>query len=229
MHYIAGLTGALPSSTQTIEGIAVFTTLRYFQFVMSRVRAIAPVAEAEAGSIRTTPSSFIGKIISPIHALSIFIPPVTYILCVPFNRFVQPAWMQRMSLPNTYFKHESQVGLRVAACAATFLLIRFSGRIFTHLGNQWHPIGRREKPRVVQTGPYAVVRHPIYTSVLVQELLFTLMSWSYAPLVALGITAGAFAIKMPIEEDLIIQDPATAAEYRAYMQRVPARVIPFLW
>jgi hypothetical protein len=76
------------------------------------------------------------------------------------------------------------------------------------------------------------------------------VSWSYAPLVALGITAGAFAIKMPIEvgvsseflcccihgltafyfqEDLIIQDPATAAEYRAYMQRVPARVIPFLW
>jgi hypothetical protein len=54
---------------------------------------------------------------------------------------VQPAWMQRMSLPNTYFKHESQVGLRVAACAATFLLIRFSGRIFTHLGNQWHAIG----------------------------------------------------------------------------------------
>jgi hypothetical protein len=184
MYYIAGLTGALPSSTQTIEGIAVFTTLRYFQFVMSRVRAIAPVAEAEAGSIRTTPSSFIGKIISPIHALSIFIPPVTYILCVPFNRFVQPAWMQRMSLPNTYFKHESQVGLRVAACAATFLLIRFSGYIFTYLGNQWHAIGvcailsytctrhkltvlhqRREKPRVVQTGPYAVVRHPIYTSV----------------------------------------------------------------
>jgi protein-S-isoprenylcysteine O-methyltransferase Ste14 len=228
MHYIAGLTGALPSSIQTIEGIAVFTTLRYFQFVISRMRAIAPVAEAEAGSIRTTPSSFIGKIIIPIQGLS-SIPSVTYILCVPFNRFVQPAWMQRMSLPNTYFKHESQVGLRVAACAATFLLIRFSGYIFTYLGNQWHAIGRREKPRVVQTGPYAVVRHPIYTSVLIQGLLFTLMSWSYAPLVALGITAGAFAIKMPIEEDLIIQDPATAAEYRAYMQRVPARVIPFLW
>ncbi|KAG2039634.1 hypothetical protein BDR03DRAFT_859716 [Suillus americanus] len=193
------------------------------------MRAIAPVADAEAGSIRTTPTSFIGKIISPIHGLSIIIPPVTYVLCVPFNSFVQPAWMQRMSLPNTYFKHENQVGLRVAACAATFVLIRFSGHTFTHLGNQWHAIGRREKPRVVQTGPYAVVRHPLYTGVLIQGLLFTLMSWSYAPLVGLGIVAGAFAVKMPIEEGLIMQDPATAAEYRAYMQRVPSRVIPFLW
>ncbi|KAG2070435.1 hypothetical protein BDR04DRAFT_1076890 [Suillus decipiens] len=154
---------------------------------------------------------------------------MTYILCVTFNRFVQPAWMQRMSLPDAYFTYENKVGLRVAACAATFVLMRFIGRTAKHLGNQWHAIGRREKSRVVQTGPYAVVRHPGYASVLIQELLFALMSWSYAPLVGLGIIAGAFAVKMPIEEDLIMQDPGVAAEYRAYMQRVPARVIPFIW
>ncbi|KAG1772324.1 hypothetical protein EDD22DRAFT_947448 [Suillus occidentalis] len=102
----------------------------------------------------------------------------------------------------------------------------------THLGTQWHPIGvhtRREKPKLVQTGPYAVVRHPLYTCVLIQELLFALVSWSYAPLVALSITASAFVVKMPIEEDLIMQDATVAGEYRAYMQRVPAHVIPYLW
>jgi protein-S-isoprenylcysteine O-methyltransferase Ste14 len=224
MYYIAGLT-----STQTVEGLAVFTTFRYLQYILSRTRTTALVANAEAGSIRTTPTSLIGKIISPIHGLSITIPPVTYILSVTFNRFVQPAWMQRMSLPNTYISHENEVWLRVAACAATFVLLRFTGRTMTQLGNQWHAIGRREKSRIVQTGPYAVVRHPLYTSVLIQGLLFTLMSWSYAPLVGLGITAGAFAVKMPIEEDLIMQDAAVAGEYRAYMQRVPARIIPYLW
>ncbi|KAG1884878.1 hypothetical protein F4604DRAFT_1918541 [Suillus subluteus] len=214
MYYIAGLTNtALPSSAQTVEGLAVFTTFRYLQYVISGIRAIAPVANAESGNIRTTPTSFIGKIIYLIHDIPFLIPPVTYILCVPFNRFVQPAWMQRMSLPNTYFKHESSLDAQL-----------------THLGNQWHPIGRREKPRVVQTGPYAVVRHPaVHRSLLIQELLFTVMSWSYAPLVGLGIVAGAFAVKMPIEEDLIMQDPAIAVEYRAYMQKVPSRVIPFLW
>lgn len=226
MYYIAGLT----SSTQIVEGLAVFTTFRYFQYLISRMRAIAPVANAEAGSIRITPKSLIGKIISsPIGGLSIFIPPVTYILCVTFNRFVQPAWMQRMSLPNTHFNHEIEVGLRVAACAATFVLLRVTARTLTLLGNQWHAIGRREKSRLVQTGAYAVVRHPGYASVLIQGLLFAVMTWSYAPLLALSITAGTLAVKMPIEEDLIMQDAAVAGEYRAYMQRVPARVIPYLW
>ncbi|KAG2352920.1 hypothetical protein BDR07DRAFT_1311947 [Suillus spraguei] len=222
MYYLAGLT-TLPSAAQIVEGLVVFTTFRHLQRILSGMRAIASVANAEAGSIRITPTSFIGKIITPIHGLSYFIPPATYILCVTFNRFVQPAWMLRMSLPDTYFTHEKKVGLRVAACAVTFLLRRFSGRIFKHLGNQWHAIGRREKSRVVQTGPYAVVRHPMYTSVLIQGLLFTIMSWSYASLWDFGLTAFCF------QEDLIMQDPGVAAEYRAYMQRVPARVIPFIW
>ncbi|KAG1774853.1 hypothetical protein EV702DRAFT_1047390 [Suillus placidus] len=171
-----------PTSTQAVEGLAVLTTLQFFHYGISRTRAIALVAKAEAGSIRTMPTSFVGQIVSPIQGLASFIPP-----------------------------------------------LMFLGSTFTHLGNQWHLIGRREKPKVMQTGPYAVMRHPLYTNMLIQEALFALMFWSYAPLVGLGITAGAFAVKMPIEEDLIMKDPAVAAEYRAYMQRVPARVIPYLW
>ncbi|KAG1720343.1 hypothetical protein EDB19DRAFT_1918036 [Suillus lakei] len=219
MYYIAGLTLGPSSSSQALEGLAVFTTFRYMQYIISGMRATASVANAEAGPIRSTPTSLIGKIISPIHGLAFFIPPVMYSLCVAFNRFVQPAWMQRMSLPHDYFQYETEVGLRVAACASTFVVLRFVGRTSKHLGGQWHAIGRREKPKVVQTG----------SSVLIQGVLFTLMSWSYAPLVGLSITAAAFAVKMPIEEDLIMKDPAIAGEYRAYMQKVPARVIPFLW
>ncbi|KIK47479.1 hypothetical protein CY34DRAFT_229206 [Suillus luteus UH-Slu-Lm8-n1] len=227
MYYIAGLTTPIPP--QAVEGLAVFTTLRFFQYGISRTRAIAPFAKSESGAIRTSPTTFIGRAVTPIHAIASFVPPVAYVLCVAGNMFTQPAWMQRMSLSNDYFQQETKVALRIAACASTFVLLRFVGRTFAHLGNQWHAIGRREKPRVVQTGPYAVVRHPLYTQMLIQEALFTVIFWSYAPLVGLGIVAAAFAIKMPIEEDLIMGDPAIAAEYRAYMQRVPARVIPFLW
>lgn len=35
--------------------------------------------------------------------------------------------------------------------------------------------------------------------VLLQEAMWSVMFWSYIPLVALGITAVAFAVKMPIE------------------------------
>ncbi|KAG1745845.1 uncharacterized protein EDB91DRAFT_1080100 [Suillus paluster] len=228
MYYIAGL-ALNPPPPQAVEGLAVLTTLKFMHYLMSNIRAIAPAAKAGAGPIRTMPSSFISKVISPIHTIASFISPVTYMLCVTFNRFTQPAWMQRMSLPNNYMTHDSEVVLRVAACASTVLLLRFIGLTFKHLGNQWHAIGRREKPKVVQTGPYTVVRHPLYTDVLIQEVLFAVMFWSYAPLVGLGITAAAFAVKMPIEEELIMKDSAVAAEYRAYTQRVPARIIPFLW
>ncbi|KAG1745836.1 uncharacterized protein EDB91DRAFT_1049711 [Suillus paluster] len=229
MYYIAGL-ALNPPPPQAVEGLAVLTTLKFMHYAISTTRAIAPVAEAEAGSIRTMPSSFISKVVSPIHGIASFISPVTYMLCVTFNRFTQPAWMQRMSLPNSYMTHDSEVVLRVAACASTVLLLRFIALTFKHLGNQWHADrGAREKPKVVQTGPYAVVRHPLYTDVLIQDMLFAVMFWSYAPLVGLGITAAAFAVKMPIEEELIMKDPAVATEYRAYMQRVPARIIPFLW
>ncbi|KAG1748697.1 hypothetical protein EDB19DRAFT_220599 [Suillus lakei] len=227
MYYIAGLT--IPVPPQAVEGLAVFTTLRFFQYSISRTRAIAPIAKAESGAIRTTPTTFIGKAVTPIHALASFIPSLTYIICITSNLFIQPAWMQCMSLPNDYFQHETKISLRIAACTATFILLRFIRRTFTHLGNQWHAVWRREKPRVVQTGPYAMVRHPLYMNMLIQQALFTVMFWSYAPLVGLGITAGAFAVKIPIEEDLIMGDSAVAGEYRAYMQRVPARVIPFLW
>ncbi|KAG2747008.1 hypothetical protein P692DRAFT_201611210 [Suillus brevipes Sb2] len=227
MYYIAGLNIQIPP--QAVEGLAVFTTLRFIQYSVSRARAIAAVAKAESGAIRTSPTTLIGRIVTPIHLATSSISSMTYVLCIAGNMFKQPAWMQCMSLSNDYFQQETKVALRIAACASTFVLLRFVGRTFTHLGNQWHVIGRREKPRVVQTGPFAVVRHPLYTQMLMQQALAAVMFWSYAPLVGLGIIAGAFTIKIPIEEDLILSDPAIATEYRAYMQKVPARVIPFLW
>ncbi|OJA10127.1 hypothetical protein AZE42_09374 [Rhizopogon vesiculosus] len=228
MYCIAGLTLPLPP-TQAVEGLVVLTTFRFLQYGVSRMRAAAAVAKAEAGAIRTLPTTFIGKVVSPVHGIAGFITPVTYLLCVTVNRFMQPGWMQRMSLPHNYTHQETEVALRVAACASTFVLLSFMGRALKHLGNQWHGIGRREKPKLVQTGPYAVVRHPVYIAMLIQQALFSVMFWSYTPLVALGIVAAAFAMKMPIEEELIMKDPAVGAEYRAYMQRVPARVIPFVW
>ncbi|OAX31325.1 hypothetical protein K503DRAFT_703875, partial [Rhizopogon vinicolor AM-OR11-026] len=202
MYYIAGLALPLPP-TQAVEGLVVLTTFRFLQSTISRMRAIAPVAKAEAGTIRTLPTTFVGKVVSPVHGVAGFIAPVTYLLCVTVNRFMQPGWMQRMSLPHNYMHQEAEVALRVAACASTFVLLGFMGHALKHLGNQWHGIGRREKPKLVQTGPYAVVRHPLYIAVLIQEALFSVMFWSYAPLVGLGIVAAAFAIKMPIEVSIV--------------------------
>ncbi|KAF9223285.1 hypothetical protein BS17DRAFT_781622 [Gyrodon lividus] len=230
--YIAGLNLPIPiSSSQGLEALVVLTTTDYFRYVITETNSIAVRSESKGGHIRqeSMPTSFLGRIISPIHGLAFLLPPAVYVGGVVLNGFRQPDWMAKFALSGNVMGLEWRNALRLVACSATLSLRRITARAFDHLGEQWHVIGRREKPRVVQTGPYALVRHPLYATVLIQEALWSIMFWSCVPLFALGITAGALAIKMPIEESLIQQDEAIREEYRAYMKKVPARVIPYIW
>jgi protein-S-isoprenylcysteine O-methyltransferase Ste14 len=55
------------------------------------------------------------------------------------------------------------------------------------------------------------------------------MFWSYLPLVSASILASAFAIKIPIEEGLIEEDPTIGHEYKEYKKTVRSRLIPYVW
>lgn len=55
------------------------------------------------------------------------------------------------------------------------------------------------------------------------------MFWSYVPLIGGTIVAICFAVKMPIEEGLIEDDPKVGQAYREYRKQVPARIVPLLW
>ncbi|KAG6372203.1 hypothetical protein JVT61DRAFT_7996 [Boletus reticuloceps] len=152
--YIAGLN--LPRSPfQWPEVLVVLSTADYFR----------------GGRIRpeSMPSTFLGRFITPIHGLAIFIPPLVYVGALTLNRFQQPEWMARFAFSTEMIDATQRSALRVVACAASFALRSFSDGTFRHLGDQWHAIGRREKSRVVKTGPFAWVRHPGYSSVLLQE------------------------------------------------------------
>ncbi|KAN0092638.1 hypothetical protein V8E55_003422 [Tylopilus felleus] len=118
--------------------------------------------------------------------------------------------------------------------------------VHKHLGDQYHPIEvrtslllsvfpnftgnqRREKPRVVQTGLYACVRHPLYSLAILQTTLLSFMFWSYPPLYVSIAVAIIFMVKIPIEEEVILRDGGIIEKYRAYMQKVPARLMPYVW
>ncbi|KAF8556491.1 hypothetical protein OG21DRAFT_1506402 [Imleria badia] len=200
--YIAGINLPQPPP-QWLEVLVVLSTADYFQYTISKMKALAVISESKGGRIRpeSMPPTFLGRIISPIHGLAIFIPPLIYAGALALNRFQPPEWMAKFAFSDEMLDSTWKNALRAVACVASFSLRRFTNSIFEHLGDQWHFIGRREKSRVVKTGPYAWVRHPSYSSVLLHQALWSIMFWSFVPLVGLGITAFAFAIKMPIEAE----------------------------
>jgi len=114
------------------------------------------------------------------------------------------------------------------------LLVYYAGGAFGRtamkvLGDQYSPIGIKEKPRLVDHGPFASVRHPLYTASIITETALALAFWSYIPLYALPITICACLLKVPIEERTLEQDPQLGEEYKAYKLRVPYRIIPYIW
>jgi protein-S-isoprenylcysteine O-methyltransferase Ste14 len=79
--------------------------------------------------------------------------------------------------------------------------------------------------RLVESGPYAVVRHPIYSGgiLVFGGIPLALSPWA---LVGTGVLALTWALKSRVEERFLLERyPA----YRAYGDRVRYRLVPYLY
>jgi protein-S-isoprenylcysteine O-methyltransferase Ste14 len=96
-------------------------------------------------------------------------------------------------------------------CAAMFTLHRRGGR---------EPGGSyMQATRLVDRGPFAVVRHPQYLGYICLNVTFVLISQRW-PIIALGSLATAlFCLVALREEELLIEK--FGREYREYTRRVP--------
>jgi len=77
---------------------------------------------------------------------------------------------------------------------------------------------------IVVSGPYRIVRHPIYLGYFVTHVGFLLTNWSPRNL-AIYIVTYFFQISRILAEERILRENES---YRAYCQRVRYRVIPFV-
>jgi len=80
--------------------------------------------------------------------------------------------------------------------------------------------------RVVDTGPYAVVRHPMYTGILVVMLGLGLWLGSLAGALAAVVPSAILALRILVEERVLHE---AMPAYSVYAQRVRARLLPGLW
>jgi protein-S-isoprenylcysteine O-methyltransferase Ste14 len=94
-----------------------------------------------------------------------------------------------------------------------------------HLGRNWGmPMSRKENPELVATGPYALVRHPIYAGLLLAMLGSTIgLSLLWLPPLVLG---GAYFIYSARREEALMTEQFPE-RYPAYMKRTKM-LLPFV-
>jgi hypothetical protein len=135
--YIAGLN---LSHAQGIESMVCLTTAAQIFIASRQHRAAVRHAESEGGSVIKLPASLAGRIVTPIHAAAVAVPPLVYLGSVILNGLIQPAWIQCWRLPFEISVRQ-EAWLRTAACVAALGMSRIAGKTFNYLGKQFHYIG----------------------------------------------------------------------------------------
>ena len=88
-----------------------------------------------------------------------------------------------------------------------------------HLGRLWSAsVTRKADHRIVDSGPYALVRHPIYTGVILAAAATAALKGSAGALLGLALMVLAFWIKARLEERFLGAELGEAA-YDDYRRR----------
>jgi len=110
----------------------------------------------------------------------------------------------------------------LAALTLAGILFAWWARI--HIGRLWSAsITRKEGHRVIDTGPYALVRHPIYTGLIAALVASALAQATVVAFAGAALLTFGFWLKARTEERFLTAELGADA-YGAYRRRVPMLV-----
>jgi protein-S-isoprenylcysteine O-methyltransferase Ste14 len=124
-----------------------------------------------------------------------------------------------------YGSWHRQPVVEYAGVAATVagLLVMVWGRV--HLGRYWSGmVTLKEGHRLIRTGPYAWVRHPLYSGLLLGAAGSALAAGTGDAAAGFVLLAAAYVVKLRREETLLTRE--FGEEYARFMREVPA-LVPF--
>jgi protein-S-isoprenylcysteine O-methyltransferase Ste14 len=110
-----------------------------------------------------------------------------------------------------------------AAITAAGLLFTVWARV--HLGRNWSgTVTIKQAHEFIATGPYAIVRHPIYSGLMLAFVGSAVARGEWRGVLAVLIALAALWRKLRLEEQWMREQ--FGAQYEAYARRVPA-LVPF--
>ena len=138
-------------------------------------------------------------------------------------------WLPLMGLDAVRFRWSVMpVWLQCAGGALMLLSFRMFGRVFRE-NTFLAPVVRIQTERghkVISTGPYAIVRHPLYAAALIYLPANALLLGSWYGLAGSFVLSGGLVFRTAMEDRELHRGLAGYTEYAA---RVRYRLIPFVW
>lgn len=122
----------------------------------------------------------------------------------------------------------SQMPLPVTVTASVLFLIAYAlyAEVLRENAYLSRTIKVEEGQKVVDTGLYGVVRHPMYMATLLLFLMIPLILGSWYALIPFAFYPVIIVIRLLDEEKLLTEELPGYAEYK---KKVKYRIIPFIW
>jgi protein-S-isoprenylcysteine O-methyltransferase Ste14 len=114
----------------------------------------------------------------------------------------------------------------MAACVGVLIGFGIQFRVFAENSFASATIELAADQRVIATGPYAFVRHPMYAGALFTDCCIPLAIGSWWALLPLLAKVPVVVLRLLDEEEFL---RANLSGYAEYCQKVPHRLIPAVW
>jgi len=122
----------------------------------------------------------------------------------------------------------SEPPLAAVVVAQVLSLAGYLGVLAVFNANRWagRTVETRPGQEVISTGPYAIVRHPMYSAVILMYLATPVALGSYWALIPAVLFVPVLVVRIRNEEAVLVRDLPGYEEYR---QKVRHRLLPHVW
>lgn len=118
------------------------------------------------------------------------------------------------------------VGVTVAGSVLFLLAYALYAEVMRENAYLSRTIKVEEGQKVVDTGLYGIVRHPMYMATILLFLVMPIILGSWYALIPFAFYPAIIIVRLKDEEDLLTKE---LCGYAAYKQKVKYRIIPFIW